>query len=266
MIIRPMSDIHLEFDGLAPWFMPVIEGESEMVLILAGDITAKHNTWKDNPGRDTYTPWVKDVCARHKAVIYVPGNHESYSGVMDEVEHYWRNMANNVDNLHFLNKETVVIDGVRFIGCTLWTELPPHQVVSDMNDFDMISVPDEVMEKRAFTIPDWRIEHEACRYFLDTELAKDFDGETVVVTHHAPSFQSIGEKFAGKSSNVFYANNLEKLMWYMPIKLWIHGHVHNSMDYIVGDELQSTRVVCNPRGYFQYDVNRDFNPRLTIEV
>jgi hypothetical protein len=110
------------------------------------------------------------------------------------------------------------------------------------------------------------LEHQACRYFLETELAKDFDGETVVVTHHAPSFQSVHERFAGDKMNICYANNLEALMWYNPIKLWIHGHVHNSLDYIVGDELQSTRVICNPRGYFGYEENRDFDPRLTIEV
>lgn len=267
MIIRPMSDIHLEFDGLAPWYMPKIEGESEMVLVLAGDITANHNRWKDNPAQDRYSPWIKDVCARHKHVIYIKGNHEDYEGRMDATEDHWKAMSKHIENLHFLHRDVVVLDGVRFIGCTLWTDLPPTQVLgSDMNDFDTIWVPDDLMERRGFTVPDWRMEHEACRYFLDTEIGKDFDGETVVVTHHAPSFQSIHSKFAGKSFNVFYASNLEKYMWYNPIKYWIHGHVHDSLDYEVGDDLQSTRVICNPRGYFGHDENRDFNPRLTIEV
>lgn len=261
MIIRPMSDIHLEFDGLAPWRMPMLQGEYEMVLILAGDITANHNRWKDTPAKDLYSPWIKDVCARHKAVIYVPGNHEHYSGHMENVEAHWRGMANHIDNLHFLNRDTVVVDGVRFIGCTMWTELPPTQVTSVMNDFNMIWVDGEL-----FSIPDWRQEHEACRYFLDKELEKEFDGETVVVTHHAPSFQSIHEKFAGDGYNMFYATNLEKYMWYNPIALWVHGHVHNSFNYEVGDEIQSTRVICNPRGYFSYEENRDFDPRLTFEV
>lgn len=266
MKIRPMSDIHLEFDGHAPWYMPKIEDEENTVLILAGDITANHGRWKDKPSQDRYSPWIKDVCTRHKAVVYVPGNHEHYAGNMSEVEAHWRAMSKAIDNLHFLNREVVVIDGTRFIGCTMWTDLPPMQVTSEMNDFNMISVPDDLMEQRTFTIPDWRMEHEACRYFLDTEIAKEFDGETVVVTHHAPSFQSIHEKYAGDNYNVFYASNLEKYMWYNPIALWVHGHVHNSFDYEVGDEVQSTRVICNPRGYFSYEENRDFNPRLTVEV
>jgi UDP-2,3-diacylglucosamine pyrophosphatase LpxH len=265
MIIRPMSDIHLEFDGMAPWYMPRIAGEKDMVLILAGDITANHNQWKNNPARDTYTPWIKDVCARHKAVIYVKGNHEDYAGHMEATEDHWKAMANHIDNLHFLHRDTVVIDGVRFIGCTLWTPLnnPMDALVANqMNDFNMIWANDEL-----FTVMQWKLEHEACRYFIETELAKEFDGETVVVTHHAPSFQSIHEKYQGDRLSVCYANNLDSLMWYNPIKLWIHGHVHDSMDYIVGDELQSTRVICNPRGYESYgEANMDFNPKLTIEV
>lgn len=264
MIIRPMSDIHLEFDGQAPWYMPKIEGEENMTLILAGDVTAKHNSWKDNPARDTYTPWIKDVCARHKHVIYIKGNHEDYAGDMLGTEAYWKAVSKNIENLHFLHRSTVELGGVRFLGCTLWTPLnhPLDELTAQgMNDFDEIWV-----DGAFFTTQDWRQEHEACRYFLDTEVAKDFDGETVVITHHAPSYQSIGEKFAGDKMNICYANSLEGLMWYNPIKLWVHGHIHNSVDYMVGDEIQSTRVLCNPRGYFGTDENRDFNPRLTIEV
>lgn len=265
MIIRPMSDIHLEFDGTSPWYMPVIEGEKDMTLILAGDITAKHNYWKNNPERDTYTPWIKDVCARHKNVIYIKGNHEDYAGDLCATERYWKAVSDNIENLHFLNRDVVVIDGVRFLGCTLWTDLSPVQetMSGQMNDFDEIWV-----DEKFFTVQDWKMEHSACRYFLDTEIEKDFDGETVVVTHHCPSFQSIHEKYAGEAFNPFYASSLEKYMWYFPIKYWIHGHTHESMDYMVGDEIQSTRVLCNPRGYNNDSggLNTDFNPTLTFEV
>lgn len=265
MIIRPMSDIHLEFDGHDPWRMPRVEGESEMTLILAGDITAQHGKWKDSPAHDVYSPWIQDVCARHKHVIYIKGNHEDYGGRMDETEAYWKAVSNNIENLHFLHRESIVLDGVRFLGCTLWTPLnnPLDELTAQgMNDFRMIWENEEGL----FTTQTWRLEHEACRYFLETELAKDFDGETVVVTHHAPSFQSIHPKFQGDKLNICYANNLDGLMWNTPIKLWIHGHVHHSLDYVIGDDAQSTRVICNPRGYFHYDENMDFDPRLTIEV
>ena len=264
MIIRPMSDLHLECDGMEPWYMPRIEGEKDMVLVLAGDITANHNQWKDKPSLDRYSPWIKDVCARHKAVIYIKGNHEDYCGHMEATEDHWKAMSRHIENLHFLNRDTVVIDGVRFLGCTLWTHLNPIGegiALAMMNDFDFIWADGEL-----FNTYRWRLEHDACMYFLETELAKDFDGETVIVTHHSPSFKSIvGERLLDPS-NVCYANNLDRLMWYNPIKLWIHGHTHDSLNYTVGDEIQSTQVICNPRGYSDSRLNLDFNPLLTVEI
>jgi hypothetical protein len=44
--------------------------------------------------------------------------------------------------------------------------------------------------------------------------------------------------------------------------LWLHGHVHHSLDY----QLFDTRVVCNPRGYFDLELNPLFNPALILEV
>lgn len=266
MIIRPVSDLHMEFDHPGRFFLPVIAGEKDMTLVLAGDITAEHGSWKDNPENDTYTPWIKDVCARHKHVIYIKGNHEDYYGDMVETEDYWKRVSNHIDNLHFLHRDTVVLDGVRFLGCTLWTPLsnPLDQFTAEgLNDFDTIKVKGEF-----FSFQDWQLEHNACLYFIESELEKDFDGETVIVTHHAPSFQSVGERFVGQAHNVLYANSLERLMWYNPIKLWVHGHMHTSSDYIVGDEINSTRVLCNPRGYnnSKGDLNKDFDPTLTIEV
>jgi len=266
MIIRPMSDLHLEFDGMYPWVMPRIEGEKDMVLVLAGDITANHNQWKDNPSLDVFSPWIKDVCARHKAVIYVSGNHENYIGDMYAVEDHWRAMSKHIENLHFLNRQSVVIDGVRILGCTLWTDLsnPINEMIAykGMNDFGYIWVDGDL-----FTTAQYRLEHDACMYFIETELAKEFDGDTVIVTHHAPSFKSITERFENNNLNPCYASNLDRLMWYNSIKLWIHGHIHNSLDYVVGDEIQSTRVVCNPRGYENDGVvNPDFNPLLTVDI
>ena len=266
MIIRPMSDLHLEFDHPDRFHLPRIDGEKDMVLILAGDITAKHDYWKDNPALDTYSPWIKDVCARHKAVIYIKGNHEDYFGDMVATEAYWKAVSENIENLHFLHRDTVVLDGVRILGCTLWTPLsnPLDALIANgMNDFNFIRVND-----RTFTTQDCSLEHNACLYFIESELEKDFDGDTVIVTHHTPSFQSIHPKFAGDKLNICYANSLERLMWYNSIKLWIHGHIHDSADYVVGDEVQSTRVICNPRGYNTDDgmLNKDFNPGLTIKV
>ena len=72
MIIRPVSDLHMEFDHPDRFFLPVIACEKDMILVLAGDITAEHRVWKDNPALDTYTPWIKDVCARCGVILPQP--------------------------------------------------------------------------------------------------------------------------------------------------------------------------------------------------
>lgn len=263
MFIRPMSDLHLEFDDSKLWVLPHVDGEQNMVLILAGDITANHSQWKDTPD-DVYSQWIKDVCARHMAVIYIKGNHEDYAGDMCQTETYWHVMSKHIENLHFLNRQSVVIDGVRFLGCTLWTPLDDPLdafIAQRMNDFRMIKVDGGLL-----TVNHWQLMNRECVYFLETELNTEFTGNTVVVTHHAPSFKSVADRFHNDKMNACYYNDLDRLMWNFPIKLWIHGHTHDSMDYIVGDETQATRVICNPRGYAIVDENRHFNPLLTVEI
>ena len=99
---------------------------------------------------------------------------------------------------------------------------------------------------------------------------------TVVVTHHAPSRRSIAPQFAGDSLNAAFASDLTGLMGLPRVPpvvtdeipapvtpaLWVHGHMHNSSDYLE----RGTRIVCNPRGYFPYEPNPDFDPKLIIEV
>jgi hypothetical protein len=47
-------------------------------------------------------------------------------------------------------------------------------------------------------------------------------------------------------------------------QLWIHGHTHDSFDYVCN----GTRVVCNPRGYAIDGIpeNPRFDPALTIDI
>lgn len=262
MQIRILSDLHTEFDGIHRWMPPKIENQETMTLVLAGDIASSRMN-------HLTAQWLDNVCAHHKHVVYVPGNHEFYHGQIQKVNEHLHEIANEIDNLHFLTRETVVLDGVRFIGATLWTDLdndPINDVLAPqmMNDFQLIRYEDSLFMPHM-----WRFEHAEDRRFIAGEIGKQFDGPTVVVTHHLPSFKSIHPKFEKSQFNMCYASNLESLMWYNKIDVWFHGHTHESMDYVVGDEIHSTRVVCNPRGYNSgdpSDLNRTFNPSLVIEV
>ena len=105
----------------------------------------------------------------------------------------------------------------------------------------------------------WQI-HRERREWLRRMLGEPVPGPTVVVTHHAPSDRSISTKYSGDTLNAAFASDLTDLMG--PAVLWIHGHMHNSSDYIE----RGTRVICNPRGYMPFEPNPDFNPDLVVEV
>lgn len=263
MKIRVASDLHTEFvpmgstERVFEKMIPYLDDEQNMVLILAGDIVANFNDWH-NSSLDVYTSWLYDLALRHKALIYVGGNHEGYfSGGLIKVLNYWHEISSTIPNFHFLENETVEIDGARFLGTTLWTALdnPINEIVVKdvMNDFNYI---------KGMSVAKWKYAHTQARAFLEDELAKEYDGDTVVVTHHAPSFMSVAECYAGNPCNDAYASNLDNLIAYNDIKLWCHGHTHVSFDYEIAD----TRIICNPHGYWEKEENPNYNPSLVVDL
>lgn len=238
MKIHILSDVHNEFSEFVP---PPTDAD---VVVLAGDI---------HQGTDGI-----DWARRHfKApVIYLAGNHEFYRHDMPEMMERLRERAAaackgaSVPAIHFLDGEAVVIGGVRFLGATLWTDFALYGDDSGAIEFAMFEASRGMNDFRVirnggglFTPSDARELFQAAAKFLSKALAEPFAGRTVVVTHHAPSARSIMPQYEGDSLNPAFASNLESLMG--APKLWIHGHMHSSLDY----EVNGTRVVCNPRGY-----------------
>jgi Icc-related predicted phosphoesterase len=102
-------------------------------------------------------------------------------------------------------------------------------------------------------------------------LAKPFDGDTVVITHHAPSERSVHPRFQGDPLTGAFVTDLPDLL--EQAHVWIHGHHHNSSDYVE----RGCRVVCNPSGYplglnsirhadEMHFENTQFDGRLTIDL
>ena len=272
MKIGILSDLHMDFGRIKP-----LESVGEDVLVLAGDIDVglKHRVWVEQVAR----------LDESRQVVMVAGNHEFYGGWrektsgsrgsvrkgqdMQSVLARWRRVAEQTQNFHFLESETVVIDGVRFLGTTLWTDFrlcgDSAEVKSlarvGMNDFRAIAFNDGLRLNPELAE---RLHHEA-REWLERQLHVPFDGPTVVVTHHAPSKRSTEKYVAptGEESDPLspcYASNLDDLA--RLADLWVHGHVHYSYDYTIGD----CRVVCNPRGYAQSESNPEFDPALVLEI
>ena len=248
MRLHIYSDLHLEFAPLEP------PDTGADVVILAGDIHVQTRG----------VGWAAQVFRR--PVIYVPGNHEYYGGHFKNTLAKMRDRASET-RVHVLDRDEVVIDGVRFLGATLWTDfsatgnlvLAALDARQRMTDYRRIRAASYRRLRPSDVVED----HRESVSFLRAKLAQPFEGKTVVVTHHAPSTRSIAARFRDDPGhlNAAYVNRLEDLLG-PPVSLWVHGHTHTSFDY----ELLGTRVVCNPRGYIPYEPNPDFDPGRVVEI
>lgn len=245
MRIHLLSDLHNEFDLFEP------EVRDADAVILAGDIDVKTRgvEWAKN----TFT------CP----VLYVPGNHEFYGGHLTRTLEKMR--AASSDQVRVLDRDEVILSGVRFLGATMWTDFaatgnPPiaaFTAQNGLNDFKQI----RTAEFRRIRPADLISESAKTRDWLRAKLADPFDGPTVVITHHAPSMRSLEDNpHAGGHLDAAFANRWEDLMGGDQVALWVHGHSHTAVDY----DVAGTRVVCNPRGYPGEDT--DFKPNLVLVV
>ena len=246
MKLNILSDLHLSLGALDP-----PENDAD-VVVLAGDIARPREaiTWASALG---------------KPVPYVAGNHEFYGSTIDGTLEALRAFSEGTQ-VRVLDDEALVFDGVRFLGSTLWTDFAlfgearrasvMHEAVRFMRDFTRIRVGDA--PDALFTPGQCAARFERHARWLAHELARPFEGSTVVVTHHAPSRRSVHPRFDGSPLNACFVSDLEPLLDGRAC-LWIHGHTHDSFDYEVG----GTRVVCNPRGYAKNGVNE--NPRFDAE-
>lgn len=280
MKIQIVSDLHLEFEDI------FIKNENDAdVLVLSGDILVADDlrnqpanlSWGDVQdsgfGRAKrsirYRDFLSRVSFQFPHVIYVMGNHEHYHGKFDNSADIIRQTLGylNISNVYLLDNDTKDIDGVRFIGGTMWTDcnkgdpMTQYHLEQCMNDFRVIRIANEGFRKflPARTIT----EHIKTKQYLETVIYDTPEDMPVIVcTHHAPSAMSIHEMYKHDHlMNGGYYSDLSEFILDRPkVKLWTHGHMHQCFDYKVGD----CRVVCNPRGY--NDENRSFNSNFIVEV
>jgi Icc-related predicted phosphoesterase len=268
MKIAVCSDIHLEFGGIS-----LENTENAEVLILGGDIcVAKDINVKDDYdimdrfGRSaTIHKFFQECCDRFPHVVFIMGNHEHYHGDYANTLTTLRDRLGYLRNLHILDKETLVVDDVTFIGGTLWTDMNKEdpitlvQMKSMMNDFRCVT-----NGMNRFTPEDAVVDHKDMVEYIRMMIEGKWDQKFVVVGHHAPSKMSTHPRYADEQiMNGGYSSNLnEFIMDHPQIKLWTHGHTHEDFDYMIG----STRIVCNPRGYDAYEDRADRFKLKFVEV
>lgn len=258
------SDIHIES---CRWGLPEPRPEHD-VIIAAGDI--------HNPA-SMAVRWLAEH-SKGKPVIFVPGNHEWYASREPFTVEAERSRAAALASelgIHMLMDQTVIIDGVRFLGASLWTdyalyETPERSMLiaaQMMNDHRLIYPDVGNGPLRPKQARDW---HVASRTWLAAEVARPSLGQwdrTVVVTHHMPHLKSIAAQYFGDPLNPAFCSDLSDLVEGGGAALWVHGHTHTSCDHVAG----CTRVVCNPKGYGPSRSggrieNIDFDPWFVVEV
>lgn len=250
-----LSDLHLELGEL-----PLEVGGRRIddgadVVVLAGDVM-------NGPGGPA---WARQAFPA-KEIVMVGGNHELYEqDWVDGIERLREEAARH--GVHFLEDDSVELGGIRFLGCSLWTDFCLHGAA--LQHKRMLEVEGLLTDFKEITVAGGRLaswavlgRHKMSRQWLEEELQRCEFVRTVVVTHHAPHPSSIDRYDAGKPIAAAYASDLEELMGYA--SLWIHGHVHEAADY----QVLGTRVVCNPRGYLTPggEALSGWDPSLKVEL
>jgi len=279
MKIAVCSDLHLDFGSLT-----LENKDNADVLILSGDICVAKDLLELGSQRDkseAIHEFFKNCSGEFKHVIYITGNHEHYHGDFATTLRDLKYNLQYFQNLHILDKETVTLDGVTFIGGTLWTDMNEsdpmtlNAIGSMMNDFRCVKNSNK---KVSFRDADGNF-HERVAKFSPQDAVEDHNKmvdyiyhvvrgkdnqKFVVVGHHAPSKLSTHPRYQNETlMNGGYSSDLSQFILDNPqIKLWTHGHTHETFDYVIGE----TRIVCNPRGYIGYESRADEFKLKTIEV
>lgn len=259
-----VSDLHLEFDSAIFMAEMATTTHDYDVVILAGDIHFGANV----------LPILNEFNKLNKPVFYVLGNHEYYySKILNQTNDLKLAVAEaQLNNIYVLDKDIVEFNNVIFVGATLWSDFEGNDPSVKLrcqeigHDFSVIKFDNEKLT------PDNVVElHKQDLAFLENALKDNAGRNIVVISHHSPSNQMKNviwskTRFTGDFSGA-YSSDLDDLLREYSPALWVHGHLHDSLDFKIDDV--GTRVVCNPRGYYTPDLkklNKNFDIEFTVEI
>lgn len=259
MRIQILSDLHLERH---PDWRADPDPRAD-VLVLAGDIGSYQKgsrlTEADAFGLSRFAPGTPG--APWRRVLYVPGNHE-YDGLEHApTRERLRALCERL-GIVWLDGQTRVLDGVRFVGTTLWSDFAAlGDIPRAMRAADWyLSKNTTRRDDRPLLAADLREMAQDCQRWLRARLAEPWDGPTVVVTHFAPSLACADPRYGLAPGTAGFCNALDELL--ARADLWIHGHLHCPIDLTV----RGCRIVANPLGYAHKGEQAGFDPRFTVPV
>jgi Icc-related predicted phosphoesterase len=230
------------------------------LCICAGDICDR--------GPACSLKWLSDTIAHHMPVLFVPGNHEYYHSTIREGLAEAKELAATLDNVTLLNNQFVEMNGIRFIGTTLWTDFmlqndratAMKHAARLMNDYEHI-LNSKAPFSRITPLDSYQLHQEAVTFIDETYLYQE-PMRTVVITHHAPSALSVSAEFQDHPVTPAFVSALDDMIISKAPLLWVHGHTHTTFVYKLGP----TRVTCKPRGYEREASHKSLNPALVIDL
>ena len=249
MRIRILSDLHVDSGNVV---IPLVKAD---VTVLAGDI---------RPGKSALA-WIRDNFPE-QPVVCVLGNHEFYGRSIPKLIRDFRRICAGT-NIHILENDCLYIDGIRFLGCTLWTDfllfgdpaMAGRNAARIMNDYRRIRVSPEFRRLKGMDTARF---HARSLRWLRNQFDSTASPPTIIVTHHAPSSRSLDPAEAGDLISAAYASNLDEIVAATRARFWIHGHIHRPRNYWIGE----TQIISNPRGYAFKAPDPLFDPALVVEL
>ena len=254
MKLALFSDLHIELDQEDGWQPPVLDAD---LIFLAGDIGIFPTSleWASR----TFRAW-------SGRIVYVAGNHEYYGTHFNPMAGLHSEYI--AEGITLLERNTLELPGVRILGCTLWSGFDLHG--TDRIDVSMAIIRNSINDYRLIRNQgELRLDprdtlalHTESVQWLDRELAKPFDGKTMVLTHFAPHRNCVPSQFEGSSLSPYFVTDLAWLTEKHHIDFWCYGHTHTNIEFVAGN---GCRVVSNQRGYM-HELCEGFRPDRVIEL
>lgn len=233
MRIALISDLHFDNSSWSAKLNQILfsnlkEQQEQMrsnVCIVAGDVCQAINLLS----------YLEQICKIFPQVIYIAGNHEYYRNSFGQADQIIEKIIVKLQAkyaIYWLENEMLPLFGVNFIGTTLWfSHIEEDRNIKNFNDFKYIrTFADEFNDR-----------HKKAVGFLWNNIHK----RDIVITHHAPSYQSVHPSYIGDYKNKFFCSNLDDLIVETQPAFWFHGHMHTSY----AGKLGETAIIRNPRGY-----------------
>ncbi len=237
--IQYLSDMHLELSENSKYFKHNYPGVTGDILVIAGD---SMYLGQDIPLKKFW----KHCHNNYKYTILVPGNHEYYAYYdINSLDKSWKQNICGYDNVFYAQNNVIHIEDIDIICSTLWSNIPMYaynEAHWGLSDFHRIKY-----DKHMYNQDNYNEQHQYCLDFIKESVELSTADKIVVVTHHAPSYQLVQDKFKGDTLNCCFHNDLDDYIIDSRINVWIYGHNHYNKDMVIGN----TFVTSNQFGYYR---------------